>query len=184
MDVTGIDASPQMLARARVLLGPDVALEEVVLPDLPLDRTFDAAVSTLDGLNYLTPADFARTMEALAQRIRPGGWLVFDLHADAAMRLLEDNPVIEGEDDGRRFVLRSTVDRTSRTCSTTIELTAPDPADSFTEEHVQHVHADSDVRTALAAAGFELASVTDEYTHEPVTGGTLRATWVSRRSGG
>jgi len=179
--VVGIDASPEMLELARTLLGPDVRLEQVVLPDLPLDDVFDAAVSTLDGLNYLTLPDFQATMRAVHGRLRPGGWFVFDLHAEAALPFMHENPVLEGEQDGIRFVLSSTVDDAARACTTTIELTAPDPADSFSESHVQYVHSDLDVRAALAAAGFTSIHVTDEYTSDPVVDGTLRATWVARR---
>ncbi len=184
LDVVGVDASASMLARARVLLGDDVLLEHAALPELPagvpLDGPFDAAVSTLDGLNYLSLPDLRAALGALATRLRPGGWLVFDLHADAALDLLRDNPVLEGQDDGTRFVLRSFVDDATRRCVTVIDLVAADPADSFSEEHVQYVHAEADVRAALSDAGLGLVSVTDEYTDEPVTASTLRATWVAR----
>ena len=45
-----------MLARARRLLGPDVALIRATLPDLPVETSFDAAICTLDGFTYLAPA--------------------------------------------------------------------------------------------------------------------------------
>ena len=181
LDVVGVDASPEMLERARSLLGPDVPLEVAVLPDLPVDGPFDAAVSTLDGLNYLDLPDFAASMVAVHDRLRPGGWFVFDLHAEAALDLLRENPVLEGEQDGTRFVLTSTVDEDTRACTTTIEFVAPDPSASFTETHVQYVHTDDDVRAALAAAGLEVVRVTDEYTDSPVASSSLRATWVARR---
>jgi SAM-dependent methyltransferase len=178
-DVVGLDASAAMLARARSLLGPDVLLVESVLPDLPVAGPFDAVVSTLDGLNYLPLPEFRRTLSAAADVLRPGGWLVFDLHTDAALTLMHDNPVLEGTDAGLRFVLTSTVD--DRACTTTIEVEADDPSRSFAEEHVQYVHADDEVRAALTDAGLDLSSVTDEYTDEPVVDGTLRATWTARR---
>lgn len=178
-DVVGLDASAAMLARARSLLGPDVPLVEAVLPDLPVDGPFDAVVSTLDGLNYLPLPEFRRTLAAVADALRPGGWLVFDLHTDAALDLLRDNPVLTGEEGGLRFVLTSTVD--DRTCTSTIAVDADDPSRSFAEEHRQRVHSDDEVRAALADAGLELLTVTDEYTDDPVTEGTLRATWTARR---
>ena len=87
---TGSSASTRpaaMLARARRLLGPDATLIHAALPDLPLEATFDAAVSTLDGFNYLTPAELRPTVEALGRVLRPAGWLVFDVHTDAMMAL-------------------------------------------------------------------------------------------------
>ena len=58
--VVGVDAADAMLAQARERLGPDVELSRVTLPELAVDGVFDAAISTFDGLNYLTPADLRR----------------------------------------------------------------------------------------------------------------------------
>lgn len=181
LDVVGVDASPEMLEIARTLLGPDIRLEVAVLPDLPVAGPFDAAVSTLDGLNYLDLPEFTASMSAVHGVLRPGGWFVFDLHAEAALDLLRENPVLEGEKDGSRYVLTSTVDEATRACTTVIDFTAADPTSSFTESHVQYVHADDEVRAALAAAGLDVVRVTDEYTDSPVDPSSLRATWVTRR---
>ncbi len=79
--VVGVDASATMLSRARRLLGPQAVLSRQTLPDLKIDGIFDAAVSTFDGLNYLTLAQLRATLIALSRRLRGGGWIVFDLHA-------------------------------------------------------------------------------------------------------
>ncbi len=131
--ITGVDASAAMLARARRLLGPDVLLVEETLPDLTIDEVFDAAVSTFDGLNYLTPAELRRTLVTLADRIRPDGWLVFDVHTDAMLEFTLANPVVEGEADGHRFAITSIVDARARTCDTRIEVTRDGDGDAFTE---------------------------------------------------
>ena len=74
-----------MLARARDRLGPEAELSRTTLPDLTIDGVFDAAVCTFDGLNYLSADDLGLTMAAVARRLRPAGWFVFDLHTDAMM---------------------------------------------------------------------------------------------------
>jgi SAM-dependent methyltransferase len=181
MHVTGVDASADMLARAAAALPPGTPLVRAVLPDLPVTGPFDAAVSTFDGLNYLTPDDFACSIEAIAERLRPGGWLAFDLHTDAAMRLLVDHPVLEGEDAGHGFTITSEVDPVARTCATTITLVPAEGGEPFRERHEQYVHSDDQVWAALRAAGFADVRVVDEYTDEPVSEGTLRATWLARR---
>ena len=181
ISVVGIDASPAMLDRARVLLGPDVPLTQVVLPDLPLDGVFDAAISTFDGLNYLNPGDFALTLTRLARRLRPGGWLVFDLHTDAMMVFAAEHPDIHGEDEDQRFVVHSDVDRDARTIDASITLTGQTADSSFVEHHLQYVHSDEDVAAALQLSGLDLVAVTDEYTHTRASATTLRATWIARR---
>jgi SAM-dependent methyltransferase len=180
--LVGVDASPEMLARARTLLSPDVLLIEATLPALPVEGIFDAAVSTFDGLNYLTLEDLRRSLVAVAEHLRPGGWLVFDIHTDLTLSFFLEHPVVEGEQDGYRFVIRNDVDPVSRTCVTDLDLTAPDPEESFAERHRQYLHSDDQVRTALADAGFTDVTVVDEYTSAPASPSTMRATWIARRA--
>ena len=122
--VLGVDASDAMLALARERLGPGVPLSRMTLPELEVKGVFDAAVCTFDGLNYLSPEDFQLTMAAVAVRLRPAGWLVFDLHTDAMMDFTIANPVVAGESAGNDFVISSVVDPGARTCETRIELSA------------------------------------------------------------
>ena len=152
----------------------------MTLPELAVEGVFDAAVCTFDGLNYLTPDELRLTMAAVALRLRPAGWLVFDLHTDGMMNFTIANSVVAGESAGTGFVISSTVDPDARTCETTIELMRPRAGDSFSEQHRQYFHTDSDVRASLQAAGFAVTAVGEEYTHEPVDASTLRATWTAR----
>lgn len=179
--VKGIDASPAMLARAHRLLGPDAELERVVLPELSVDGVFDAAVSTFDGLNYLDLPAFQQSLAAIARQLRPQGWLVFDLHTDAMLRLAASLPSVAGERDGTAFTIHYQVDQSARTCDAHIEVTRSADGEPFSEHHRQFFHSDEEVRSALADAGFGLVAVTEEYTDAPVTPDTLRATWTAKR---
>ena len=180
-DVVGLDASAEMLERARSLLGPAVPLHHQSLSDLEVPGVFDAVVSTYDGLNYLNSTDLVLSLQRLHEVLRPGGWLAFDLHTDAMMQFTLSNPVVSGHDQGWTFTISSEVDPDVRTCTTRIDATDDVGAESFSESHQQYFHSDDDVRSALAAAGFDLVAIVDEYTDEPVNDSTLRATWVARR---
>jgi len=46
----------------------------------------------------------------VADRLRPGGWLVFDLHTDAMMDLTISNGVVAGRAAENDFVISSAVD--------------------------------------------------------------------------
>jgi predicted TPR repeat methyltransferase len=179
--VVGIDASRAMLALARERLGPDMTLSSMSLPDLTVRGVFDAAVSTLDGLNYLTPDELRLTMAAVALRLRPAGWLVFDLHTDAMMDFTISNPVVAGRSAGNEFVIRSVVDPGARTCDTTIEFMRTDDGDAFSEQHRQYFHKDADVRAALQDAGFAVTPGAEAYTDRAPDASTLSATWTARR---
>lgn len=179
--VVGVDAADAMLALARERLGPEVALRRVTLPDLAVEGVFDAAVCTFDGLNYLAPDELRLTMASVALRLRPAGWLVFDLHTDAMMNFTISNPNVAGTAAGNDFMISSIVDPGARTCDTRIELTRPRDGDPFSEQHRQYFHTDADVRASLRDAGFAVTTVGEEYTHQPVDASTLRATWTARR---
>ena len=121
-------------------------------------------------------------MGEVARHLRPGGWLVFDLHTDQMMEFTLSNPVVAGEAAGNAFVIRSVVDAGARTCDTRIELTRARDGDPFSEQHRQYFHTDAEVAAALRDAGFAVTAVSDEYTHRPVEPATtLRATWTARR---
>jgi SAM-dependent methyltransferase len=177
--VVGVDASEEMLDRARSLLGPGVELMRSLLPDLEVDGSFDAVVCTLDGITYLEPAQLPPTFAAFADRLRPDGWLVFDVHTDAMMAFTLSRPDVTGEKDGYRFTITSTVDPDVRASDTRIEITPPGGA-PFCEEHRQHFHAASDVRAALTGAGFTVTAARDGYSDRPVDESTLTATWIAR----
>jgi SAM-dependent methyltransferase len=179
--VVGVDASDAMLALARKRLGPEVALSRMALPDLKVAGVFDAAICTFDGFNYLTLEELRLTMAAVAGRLRPAGWLVFDLHTDGMMNFTISNPVVAGESAENDFVISSTVDPVERTCDTSIEVMRPRDGDPFSEQHRQYFHTDADVRAALQDASFAVNAVGEEYTHEPADESTLRATWTARR---
>ncbi|HEY7009735.1 MAG TPA: methyltransferase domain-containing protein [Jatrophihabitantaceae bacterium] len=178
--VVGVDGSAAMLARARKLLGQDVPLFRQVLPHLAVDGTFDAAVSTFDGFNYLDVADLRATLVAVSGRLRPRGWLAFDMHTDALMEFTAANPVVHGEANGYDFVISSDVDTAERTCDTRIDVTGGRDGRTFTERHRQYFPSDDEIRAALRAAGFGLVSVTAEYTDTPLEPTSLRATWLAR----
>jgi hypothetical protein len=162
------------------LLGSDAVLVQQTLPELTIDGVFDAVISTFDGLNYLTADELGATLTAVGRRLRPNGWLVFDLHTDAMMDFTADNPVVEGHADGTRFEISSVVDVAARTCDTRIVVTRTDDGETFAEQHRQYFLSVTEVRHALTTAGFGLIAVTDEYTGTPVDRSSLRATWAAR----
>jgi SAM-dependent methyltransferase len=178
--VVGVDASEEMLARARRLVGPGVELIRDSLPDLGVDGRFDAVVCTLDGITYLEAAQLTPAFTSLSDRLRPDGWLVFDVHTDAMMALTISRPVVTGEKDGYRFTITSAVDPDARASDTRIEITPPEGT-PFGEQHRQHFHRDEDIRAALADAGFEATAVRDGYSDRPADESTLSATWIARR---
>ena len=145
-----------------------------------VDGVFDAAVCTFDSLNYL-PLDGCRaSLAAIAGHLRPGGWLVLDVHTVDLMRTIAEHPVSEGTRDGVTFRIESVVDLDRRCCDTTAAI-APVGAEPFAETHRQYFFTQDEMRGALEDAGLRVQSVTDDYSAAAVSSATLNATWVARR---
>jgi SAM-dependent methyltransferase len=84
MDVTGLDASPRMLALARQRAretGTRVRLLEGDMRSLGFEAEFDLVTCWYDSLNYLlSPGELAQTFQGIARALIPGGWLIFDMN--------------------------------------------------------------------------------------------------------
>jgi SAM-dependent methyltransferase len=180
--VVGLDGSEAMLARARRRLPREVRLVRSMLPDLAVEGVYDAAVCTFDGLNYLTPADLRSTLAALSLRLRPAGWLVFDVHTDAMMAFTASRPVVHGEQGEHRFAITSVVDTRTRTCDTRIEVAPLHGRGAFSERHRQYFHRTADILSTLVDAGFDVTAVRDGYSERPADASALSATWIARRA--
>lgn len=78
LDVVGLDADPQILARARrkaAAAGVEVQFEEGLSTELPYaDASFDRVCSTL-FFHHLKPADKRRTAHEVARVLKPAGQL-------------------------------------------------------------------------------------------------------------
>ena len=86
-DVCGVDASPQMVARARrkaEKAGVDVGFETVAVESLPFpDDTFDAVLSSL-MLHHLTNEGQRQGVSEIARVLKPGGrFLAVDIGGGA-----------------------------------------------------------------------------------------------------
>ena len=154
----------------------------MTLPDLAVDGVFDAAVSTFDGLNYLTPDELRLTLAAVAGGLRPAGWLVFDLHTDAMMDFTDRQPRRRGRVGGQR--LRDQQRRRSRRPHVRHQDRGHPDRATATRSASSTASTSTRTRTSAAAledAGFAVTAVGEEYTHEPADASTLRATWTARR---
>lgn len=96
-EMIAVDASEDMLMQATAK-SADVAVPPLFLcqdaAELDLYGTVDAAVCSLDGMNYIPPEDLNEVFRRLRLFIRPGGTLIFDIRTPEWLR----------ERDGEIFV--------------------------------------------------------------------------------
>ena len=143
-----VDGSEEMLTqaawKAAALEQPPMFLHQS-MPRLHLGMEVDAAISTLDALNYLTrTADLRETLRRVYRWLRPGGLFLFDVNTPYA--------------PGRKI------------CTYQVDLfrlNANGSWDRAFEEHRERAWGREELETYLTEAGFGAVTDTGDLTSRP-----------------
>jgi len=183
-EVTGVDASPAMLERARAKAGERGVPVEWVDGDVRRFRRegrFGLAVSFYDTLNHLlTNADLMRALRSANACLDRDGLLAFDVNNRLAFwNLWGDPEPFEKEVDGTLLRISTTFDRANRVGEATVEVRGKDGVRRETIR--QRFFSDTEIRGLLLAEGFEVLEARD-FAAFPSTGSPSGA--VSAGEGG
>lgn len=157
-DMIAVDASPDMLMEARekaeglepapLFLCQDAA-------ELDLYGTVDAAVCSLDGMNYIPPDKLPEVFRRLRLFVRPGGLLIFDIRTPDFLRGLDGDIFVDEKED---LLCLWRADYDEELCALIYGM------DIFSrrgrlwernsEEHVEYVHSPEALRLLLEQSGF------------------------------
>jgi SAM-dependent methyltransferase len=163
-EAAGVDPSRGMMAIARERLGDDIPLEVGGLPDLPPGPPADLVTAFNDIINCVPPRQLDASIAALAGRMAPGGFLLFDANAPLTFTSFFGRTFCRTAADGRFMVWESLEDDDEGGARALLHVFHPDPTSPnrwtrSQSDHLQHHHPDERVRAALAAAGLELVLV-------------------------
>lgn len=115
--VTGVDASEELITRARAEL-PDVDFRIMDVRHLEIDRSYDAALSTFDSLNHvLSLIGLRQVFSCVHQALVPGGLFVFDMNLEQAYLADLRQWAVTTSDENVSMV-RGTYDTTTKIAST------------------------------------------------------------------
>jgi SAM-dependent methyltransferase len=188
--MTGVDRSAPMLDVARRRLGDRVDLvhADLAAPGAAAalgSGAFDAAICTFDSVNYFDDGGVAALLAVVGEALRPGAPFVFDVNSAAKLGgVFADSHY--GDDLGEfAYVWRNRTSEADRRTEflITLFLRRPDGAyDRRTERHVQRWFSHGEVRAFARAHGFDVTSVTDDYSERPVHQGSLREVWSLRKA--
>ena len=104
-EMISVDRSPDMLAEAADKFSrlPDGCTRPMLLcqdlAELDLYGTADAAVCTLDSLNYLSPDALVQFFERLRYFLEPDGLLLFDVNPPEYFRALDGQVFVDERED-------------------------------------------------------------------------------------
>ncbi len=168
-DVTGVDASAEMLAEA---LAKSDAQGESAAPlfinqtmeELDLYGTVDAAVCSLDGINYLPDIEAVKAaFRRVLLFLEPGGIFIFDVNTPEKLKGL-DGQVFLDEKEGIFCVWRAEFNEAESACYYGIDIFTKQGSlwrRNF-EEHAEYAYSVSELENALVSAGFEDVNIYGE----------------------
>ena len=157
-EMIAADQSAEMLMEARAktsrLSIPPLFLQQSA-QELDLYGTVDAAICSLDGVNYLPRQDFGEVLRRLHLFIRPGGLFIFDIKTPESLHAL-DGSVSVDEDDDVFCLWRADFDAEQQCLVYGMDLFEREGElwQRSGEEHVEYVYEEAFLRDALAGHGF------------------------------
>jgi hypothetical protein len=147
---------------------------------LDLFGTVDGGFSSLDSINYISPAEIESVFHRLFLFIRPGGLFVFDVRTPEWMESISGFTSVD-EDEDTFCIWRSDFDRLSGRLVHGLDLFIRQK-DSFwshdKEEHTEYAYSKESLTRFIEKSGFELL----DYLPETEFGGEGRAFFVIRRN--
>lgn len=184
-EVIGVDASVEMLAAAQ---SKAYALSEnrpmflcQTMEELDLYGTVDAAISSLDSINYLNGLEALDTaLGRLQFFVRPGGLFIFDVNTEAKFRAIDGESFVREEDD--TFCVWSAA-YDAPYCAMTMDLftRAGKLWSREREEHLEYAFSDEMLKSALMRNQFEVEAVYAELSELTATVESQRVFYVARR---
>lgn len=152
LEVTGLDASADMLAVARDKL-PGVAFKQGDFTSFKLPQRFALVYSVFDSLNnLLTPEAFVQMARRVHHHLVPGGFFMFDVNTTAGLRDLWESGRAEGWAGEVYYRWDHSYDEARGLAKVEAYCETEDQA--FTEVHFERPYDAEELEELLAGAGF------------------------------
>ena len=172
--VTATDGSEEMLTqamqKAAALEGRPPLFLHQTMPRLRLLEPVDAAVSTLDSLNYLTrEKDIRETFCRVYRWLKPGGMFIFDVNTPYKLQRMDGQMYMDETEDSF-CVWRTFFSERTRVCTYQVDLfrlRRDGTWDRDFEEHRERAWTQEELRTYLTDAGFTDIRLTGDLTLRP-----------------
>lgn len=157
-EMIAVDASVDMLMQAQSKALPVETVPMFLCQDaaeLDLYGTVDAAVCSLDGVNYIPPEDLAETFRRLHLFVRPGGLIIFDIRTPDFLRGL-DGSIFVDETDDVLCLWRADFDEELPAIIYGMDIFSKRGRhwQREREEHIEYAHTPENIKTLLEEKGF------------------------------
>lgn len=181
-DVVGVDLSEEMLSIAyqkAVDKGFRIPFFRQNMTELTEFSYFDIVIIFCDSLNYLqTEQDVANTFTSVFQCLNHGGLLLFDVHSPYKMENVYAGATFAYNGDDISYIWNSYAGEYPLSVEHELTFFVFDEQsgkyDRYDELHKQRTYPKSQYENWLKAAGFQILSITGDFTNEPVSETTER----------
>ena len=165
-DMIGADASEEMLTAAldKPCAGERPLFLHQSMEELDLYGTVDAAVCSLDGVNYVEPESLSAAFSRILLFLEPGGIFVFDVNTTEKLRSL-DGEVFLDETEDVFCVWRAEFSEEENACFYGMDIFSRQGGlwRRETEEHVEYAYESELLRMKLEEAGFKDVRIYGEF---------------------
>lgn len=161
-EMIAADVSVDMLMQAQGKSRPCAVPPLFLCQDaaaLDLYGTVDAAVCSLDGLNYIPPAKLPEVFRRLHLFVRPGGLVIFDIRTPEFLRSL-DGDIFVDETDDVLCLWRADFDESLPALVYGMDIFSREGKlwQRESEAHIEYVHTPDALSSLLTSAGFRSVS--------------------------
>lgn len=199
-DMIGVDASPDMLARASDAVF-DAIIDEILpedgkrplflcqsMTDFELYGTVGAVLCCLDSLNYLTgDGELNKCFSLVHNYLDPDGLFIFDMNTPYKFEnIYGENAYVydvDLEDGGSFCVWQNFYDRETKLCDfllTVFEEGKDGRYDRYDEDQRERCYSMDEIKSALSESGFELLGVVADTDSTPIAEDTQRWYFTAR----
>ncbi len=189
-DMTGVDASPEMLEIAmdkKRAAGYDILYLLQDMREFELYGTVRAVVSVCDSVNYVTePDELEQVFRLVNNYLDPFGIFVLDFNTEYKYReLLGDQTIAENREESS-FIWDNYYDEEERINEYELTLFIREEDGrygKYQETHFQRAYTLEEIQDLLEKAGMEFVTAYDAYTKEPPKERSERISVVAREKG-
>lgn len=165
-EMIAVDASSDMLMEAgskaaEGIVPPLLLCQEAA--SLDLYGTVDAAVCSLDGMDYIPPEELPEVFRRLHLFVRPDGLLIFDIKTPEWFRSA-DGDVFVDENEDMLCLWRADFDEEENCLCYGMDIfsKAGKLWRRESEEHIEYAHEPAELKSLLETAGFENVKIVSE----------------------
>lgn len=185
--VTGVDLSTDMLSCAKTRIteeDAEVFLINQDMTELELNKSMDAAVCLVDGVNHITdPQKVERFFLLVFKHLKPGGLFIFDVNTRHKLETVMGDKVFYSIDDDVTCLWQSSFDASSCISESDITLFIKKRSlfERFDEVICERAYENEELRMYIINAGFGLVDIYDGETLKQPGEDSERLYYVCRK---